>query len=57
MKTMIVTFESGKQRTYHGTDFQLLLMKTRVLDNEERRNRLHMEVDKVVNFKITDCIY
>lgn len=49
---MIVTFESGKQYTYEKGLIDLMITKARILENEERRNRLGMEVDKPVNFEI-----
>ena len=58
MKTMIVTHESGKTLTYHGTAFELLQYKVRIIENEERRKRLGQQTDdKAVKFEIKECIY
>lgn len=57
MKTMIVTFESGKTIKYHGTRFELLQYRVRIAENEERRNILGMSVDKAVKFETVECIY
>ena len=57
MKTMIVTHESGKTLTYHGTAFELLQYKVRIKENEERREKLGQQTDKAVKFETTECIY
>lgn len=57
MKTMTVTFESGKQYRYTGKAIELMTMKMRIKENEERRGRLGMEIDKAVKFEIEESIY
>lgn len=57
MKTMIVTFESGKTLKYHGNKLELLAMKVRIKENEEKRKNLGMKKDKATKFEIVECIY
>ncbi len=57
MKTMIVTFKSGKTLKYHGNKLELLAMKVRIKKNEEKRKNLGMELDNAIKFEITECIY
>lgn len=57
MKTLIVTFESGKTLKYHGTRFELMQYRARIMENEERRNNLGMVIDKAIKFETVDCEY
>lgn len=57
MKTMKVTFESGKTYLYHGKMLELMAYKMRIKENEERKERMGMETDKAIKFEITECIY
>lgn len=56
MKQLVVTYEDGKKYTYHGTFTDLLTMRMRIKENEERRLKLGMTVNKAVNFKMTEVI-
>lgn len=49
---MTVTKESGKTLTYEKELIDIMILKSRILENEERRERLGMEIDKVVDIKI-----
>lgn len=49
MKRMIVTFENGKTLKYVGDFSELMTMRLRFKENEERRARLGMETNKVTN--------
>lgn len=57
MKTLKVIFESGKEVKYHGALIELIAYKARIKENEERRKRLNMSLDKAIKFEITECIY
>ena len=57
MKTLTITFESGKQLHYHGSLIELMTYRMRIKENEDRRERLGMEVDRAVKFETTECIY
>lgn len=57
MKTLTVTFESGKERKYNGTVIELMSYRMRIRENEERQSRLGIKIDKAIKFETTDCIY
>ena len=57
MKTLRITFESGKERKFHGTFIELMAYRMRIKENEERRTILGMEVDKAIKFETTECEY
>lgn len=57
MKTLTVTFESGKTLTYHGSLTDIMIKRMRIKENEERRERLGMDVDKAIKFETSECIY
>lgn len=57
MKTLKVTFESGKELKYHGTFTELMAYKIRIRENEERRTILGMKTDKAVKFETVECEY
>lgn len=52
MYKMVVTFESGKTLTYEKKMIDVLITKARILENEEKRDKLGMTTDKAVDFKI-----
>ena len=49
---MIVTKESGKKLTYEKSFMELMTLRVRFQENEERRERLGLEVDKVVKIEM-----
>lgn len=55
--TLIVTFESGKTATCHGSLFTLAGVRARIKEIEEKRVMLGMPVDAAIKFKITDRKY
>lgn len=57
MKTLVVEFESGKKVTFHGKLMEIIAFKMRIKENEERRARLGMPIDKAIKFNVTECIY
>lgn len=57
MKTLTVTYESGKEIHYHGSLIELMAYRMRIRENEERRANLGMEVDKAIKFETSECIY
>ena len=57
MKTLKITFESGKTLTYHGSLTDLMIYRMRIKENEERRERLGRDVDKAIKFETSECIY
>lgn len=52
MYKMVVTFESGKTLTYEKNMIDVMITKARILENEERRDKLGMTTDKAVDFEI-----
>lgn len=48
----IATFESGRTYTYEMSRINLMIMKARLIENEERHERLGMKIDKLVSFEI-----
>ena len=36
---------------------EIVAYKMRIRENEERRERLGMLIDKAINFEVTECIY
>lgn len=52
MSKMIVNFESGKQYTYEKSLTELIALRMRYKENEERRARLGMKVDKITSIEI-----
>lgn len=56
MKTLVVEFESGKKYHYTGKLMEILAYKMRIKENEERRERLGMNIDKAIKFELTECI-
>lgn len=57
MKTLNITLESGKILTYHGSLTDLMIYRMRIKENEERRERLGMDVDKAIKFETSECEY
>lgn len=56
MKTLVVEFESGKKYHYTGKLMEILTYKIRIKENEERRERLGMNIDKAIKFELTEYI-
>ena len=54
MKKLVVTYEDGKTYTYHGTFTELLTMRMRIKENEERRLKLGMSVNRAIKFETTE---
>ena len=52
MYKMVVTFESGKTLTYEKNMIDVMITKARILENEEKRDKLGMTTDKAVDFEI-----
>lgn len=52
MYKMTVNFESGKQYTYENSITELMTLRIRFKENEERRARLGMEIDKVTSIEM-----
>lgn len=57
MKTLIVTFEDGKTLSYHGSLTDLMIYRMRIKENEERRAKLGMSINKALKFETVNCIY
>lgn len=57
MKTLVVEFESGKKVKFHGKLMEIVAYKMRIKENEDRRARLRMPIDKAIKFEVTECIY
>lgn len=55
MKTLTVSFESGKTLRYSGNFMELIAHEVRIKENEERRKNLGMSVNKAIKFEITEC--
>lgn len=55
MKTLKVTFESGKTLTYYGTFIELMAYRMRIRENEERRVKLGMKLDKAIKFETVEA--
>jgi len=54
MKQLVVTYEDGKKYTYSGTFTELAIMRMRIKENEERRLKLGMTVNKAIKFETTE---
>lgn len=51
---MIVIFESGKKLTYEKKNkLDLIIMRERIKENEERRAKLGMAIDRAIKFEMT----
>lgn len=57
MKTLIITFEDGKTLSYHGSLTDLMIYRMRIKENEERRAKLGMSINKALKFETVNCIY
>lgn len=57
MKTLTIIFENGKTLKYHGNKLELLTYKMRIEENIIKRKNLGMTINKVLEYKITECEY
>jgi hypothetical protein len=57
MKTLKVTFESGKVLKYTGSFSERMAYRVRIMENEERRARFGQETDKAIKFETVECEY